>query len=328
MALKNDIVSMSHFLHGSFFDKFLALKPRPLRPNQPAGRDKFSPLDSPLAPFFIRAWAAALHAVDRHPVSNQSGHYVFPDPGLFVTPTTDKKKAKLIETWVQVRAAWIVRVMHEGLSMSSQEWRDLLSTDLSNLPVNGDTKAMKRHEKIREKFTPTSSDPGVRFRSIVGEPFIWQGRGYPPGVLPAKGMVCQILWELYELNFTHEFISLDRRACVNLDLMNNERLLEREVLISKCFVTNTFKSPPLLNHNSGLAADDLRDRLPYLREVVRVMMAWKGTKPAAFYCADLPLDDHQAKELEETVANFYCQQFYDYFGRAAQVPHRLFPVRL
>ena len=268
-----------------------------------------------------------LQAVDRHLISHQSGHYAFPDPGLFISPITDKKKAKLIGTWVQVHAAWIVRVMHEGLSMSSQDWRDLLSTDLSELSENGDTKAMKRREKIRDKFTPKSSDPGVRFQSTVGEPFIWQGRGYLPGVLPVRNVVCQIFWELYELNFTHEFISLDRHACENLDLMDNERLLERESLISKCFFVNTFKSAPLPNHNYGLAADDLRNHLPYLREVVRVMMAWKGSKPTAFYRADLPFDAHQANELENNVVKYYCQQFYDYFGRTAQVSHRLFPVQ-
>jgi hypothetical protein len=210
--------------------------------------------------------------------------------------------------------------------MSSQEWRDLLLTDLSDLSRMGDTKATNRRQKLHDKFTPTSSDPGVRLRSTVGEPFIWQGCGYPPGVLPARNVICQILWELYELNFTYEFVSLDRRACENLDLTVNERLLERESSISKCFVIDTFKSVPLPDRNRGLAADNPPDRLPYLRQVVLVMMAWKGSKPSLFHRAHLSLDDHQAKELEDIIVKYYCQQFYDYFGRAAQVPHCLFPT--
>ncbi len=295
------------------------------QPNQSAGRDKFTPLDSPLAPFLIPAWAAVLQAVNRYSVSHQSSHYVFPDPGLFVSPAADKKKAKFIETWLQVRAAWIVRVMHEGLAMSSQAWRDLLSTDLNDFSKMGDTKAMNRRQKLYDMFKPMPSDPGVKLRSTVGEPSIWQGCGYVPGVLPARSVVCQILWELYELNFTFEFVSLDRRACENLDLIDNERLLARESLISQCFVINTFKSAALSDRNCGLAADDIQHRLPYLRQVVRVAMGWKGSKPSAFHCAELPLDDYQAKELEDIVAKYYCQQFYCYFGRAAQVPHRLFP---
>jgi hypothetical protein len=34
-----------------------------------------------------------------------------------------------------------------------------------------------------------------------------------------------------------------------------------------------------------------------------------------------------AVDLEKVVAKYYCQQFFNYFGRAAQVPHRLFATR-
>ena len=166
----------------------------------------------------------------------------------------------------------------------------------------------------------------MRFRSTVGEPFIWQGRGYLPGVLPVRNVVCQILWELYELNFTYEFISLDRRACDNLDLMDSDQLLKRETLISKCFVQRTFKSVPLPNHNYGLAADEPQECLPYLQRMVHVMMAWKGSKPLSFNLADQSPVGQQATELEEVATKYYCQQFCRYFGRAAQVPHRLFPM--
>ena len=120
MALEGDIVNIFLFfcVGPVLTTSFLASRRQSLRPNQSAGRDKFSPLDSPLAPFSMRAWAAALQAVDRHSVSHQSTNYAFPDPGLFVSPTIDQKKARFIETWVRVRAAWIVRIVHEGLSMS------------------------------------------------------------------------------------------------------------------------------------------------------------------------------------------------------------------
>ena len=303
---------------------FQASKPQA---KQSGGRDKFAPLDSPLAPFSIPAWGAALQAVERFLVSQQSSHYAFPDPGLFVSPATKERKAKFIEAWLRVRSAWIVHVRHDGSSMSSQHWRDLLSTDLSTLSGLSNTKALKRRQHILNILIPSSpSDPGVKPRSTVGEPFFWNGCSYLPGVLPAENVVRQILWELYELNFTCEFISLDRRACENLDLSDNEKLLERESLISKCFVIDTFKSVPLPNINCGLAADNLRERLPYLQKMVFVMKAWKGIKPPEFYRAVLPLVDQQVEDLEKTVSKYYCQQFYCYFGRAAQVPHRLFPM--
>jgi hypothetical protein len=37
---------------------------------------------------------------------------------------------------------------------------------------------MARREKICAKLKPTSSGPGVKFWSTIGEPFVWPGRGY------------------------------------------------------------------------------------------------------------------------------------------------------
>jgi hypothetical protein len=288
-------------------------------------------LDSPLAPSSIPAWSAALQAVDRSlllEAPKTFGHYAFPDPGLFVGLAGDEKKAKFVETWLRIREAWIVRVAHGSLAMSGQQWRDILSTDFSTLLGPSDTKAMNRRKRVHDILMPrSSSDAEVKVRITAGEPFFWQGCGYLPGALPSEDVIRQVLWELYELNFTHELLSLDRHACENLDLMDSEQLLERQSLIAKCFVVDTFQSIPLPNHNGGLAADTLRERLPYLRQMVHVMMAWKGSKPTVFYLADLPMQrllDQQVEELESVVTRYYCQQLFTYFGRAAQVPHRLF----
>ncbi len=56
--------------------------------------------------------------------------------------------------------------------------------------------------------------------------------------------------------------------------------------------------------------------------MVQVMNAWKGTKPTTFRLVELQnMTDQQAKDLEAAATTYYCQQFYTYFGRAAQVPH-------
>jgi len=165
-------------------------------------------------------------------------------------------------------------------------------------------------------------------RCKVGE-FVWQGKSYRPGDLPSENVVRQILWELYELNFAQEFLSLDRRACSNLDLTDKEALYERQSLITKCFASRALNYAPLPNTNRGLAAETIRHRLLYLWRMVQIMDAWKGTKPTVFVLAGRSLErmtDQQAEDLEAAATKYYCQQFYTYFGRAAQVPHRLFPV--
>ena len=151
----------------------------------------------------------------------------------------------------------------------------------------GDTKAARRRKRILDTLMPKSlSNPEVKARSNAGEPFVWQGHSYPSGVLPAEHIVQQLLWELYELNFTHEFLSLDRHSCVDLDLSDGAKLFECQALVSGYFAVGAFKYITLPDHNQGLAADSLRDRLPYLISMVHVMRSWKGTKPAAFTIAD------------------------------------------
>ena len=259
------------------------------------------------------------------------GHYVFPDPGLLVTPSTNEKKARLIGTWLRVRDAWIVRVVNEGsLAMSGQHWRDFLATDFNDLPATGTKAAIHRQhvlETLKPKFT---SSPEVKIRSIVGEPLVWQGKSYLPGVLPPDDITRGILWELYELNFTHELLALDRRACRNLDLSHDSQLFERQDLISKCFPVGAFQHISIPMCNCGLAADTLLERLPYVVHLVRVMQSWKGNVPAVFALANhspSDLSQDQGMELEVAATKYYCQQFFNYFRRAPQVPHRLFSTR-
>jgi hypothetical protein len=305
---------------------------------QTGDRDKFIPLESRFAPFSIPAWQAALQAVDRspshtietHKSSTHSGHYTFPDPGLFVTPSADEKKSRYLQSWLQARDAWLMRLQREpSLAMSSQHWRTFLSMDLS-VPVQGSTKAAKRRQDVLDMLVPNSSIyPEVQTRSITNQLLVWQGKEYPLGVLPPEDVVRQILWELYELNFIHELQSLDRRACADLDFSNVPQLVERQMKISRCFPINSFRHVTISSENRGLAADDLSERFRFVVELLHVMKSWRGDKPAIF---DISMDNLRDSTrqtrilLEKTIAKYYCQQFFNYFGRAAQIPHRLFAI--
>jgi hypothetical protein len=208
--------------------------------------------------------------------------------------------------------------------MNAQHWRDYLNTDLSSLSelTGNDTLSAQRRLHIRDVLETKAMVP----QCVAGAPFFWQGNQYLPGRLPPDNVIRQVLWELYELNFAQEFVSLDRRACEILDRANHEILYEQQISISKCFVSNTLSYAPLPNTNCGLAADTIKDRIPYLRRMVRIMKTWKGIKPAIFDRAEsLRLTDQQAGDIEDAVTKYYCQQFYNYFGRAAQIPHRLLP---
>jgi hypothetical protein len=222
-----------------------------------------------------------------------------------------------------------MRVMNEAsVAMSGQNWRDFLATDLSTTSEK-DTKAAKRRQQILDMLTPRSDLFPVKTRSTTGETMIWQGRKYIPTVLPADNIIREVLWDLYQLNFYYELLSLDRRACTRLTRSNSLLLFHRQALISECFPVDPFKSTSLPTRNCGLAGHDIEERLPFVLALVRVLNSWEGGKPPVFQLANQSFHEISAShgtELEEAATKFYCQQFYNYFGRAALVPHRLFPT--
>jgi hypothetical protein len=291
-------------------------------------------LDSPYAPYPIPAWSAALQAVDQSPSNlieasktmKNYGHYVFPDPGLFIHPVTG---GKYIESWLRVRDAWIMRVAKESsLALSSQSWRTFLGTD-DTVPEKVETKAARRRREVLDILLPNPDMyPGVEKRSGSMGAIVWQGREYPSGVLPPEDVVREILWELYELNFIHELQSLDRRACGNLDVetASATQLFERDIDVSQCFHTSSFRHICIPTENHGLADDNFDKRFRYITGLYYVVKSWKGVKPAMLADDLSDLSPHGAMELEKVVTKYYCQQFFNYFGRAAQVPHRLFAM--
>jgi len=309
---------------------------------QPIGRNKFFPLDSPFAPFSIPAWSAGLQAVDQSRLLEASktfihyGHYTFPDPGLFITPVADKKAAdrkapvQYIEPWLRLRDTWLMRLAKEpSLATSNQHWRTFLAADLK-APTDGRTKAANRIRNTLDLIIPQSDTySGVKMRKASG-PLVWQDKEYPPGVLPPEGVIREILWELYELNFIRELVSLDRRACAELDLSDTAQLLDRQTKIAKCFPIESFQYVTIPSRNRGLAADDFSERSPCITALFLVMKSWRGDQPKIFEASEENVRNFSrkaAESFENLVAKYYCQQFFTYFGRAAQIPHRLFATK-
>jgi hypothetical protein len=215
-----------------------------------------------------------------------------------------------------------------SLAMSNQTWRTFLAMD-ANASEKKDTKAARRRQESFDLLMPKSDTyPELKLRCSTG-PLVWQGKEYA-GELPPD-IVRQILWELYELNFTHELLSLDRRACANLDLSNAEQLLERQLKISRCFKVGSFRQVSIPLENNGLASDRLEWRYEFIKGLISVMRSWRGVVPMLITTTD---DEQLSKfsapyrhSVEKTIAAYYCQQFFNYFGRAAQIPHRLYETK-
>ena len=171
--------------------------------------------------------------------------------------------------------------------MSGQSWHNFLATNLSTISEKKDTKVAKHRQQILDRLTPSSGlFPDVKTQNTTGELITWQGKKYIPGVLPADHIIREILWELYQLNFYYELLSLDRHACTNLTTSDNLQLMHRQALISKCFSIDPFMTTSLPTHNCGLAGQEIEECLPFVLALVRVMQSWKGDKPPVFQLVD------------------------------------------
>jgi hypothetical protein len=109
------------------------------------------------------------------------------------------------------------------------------------------------------------------------------------------------------------------------------REFRRNQLIAACFPVGSIGGSLLivdLNHaNHGLASPSWREKAPYLRNLHAAMLTWRGHQLAlsAFPTTDgLYLNtERNVHELEEVVARFYTQSFYDHFHRAPSLPRRV-----
>jgi hypothetical protein len=189
---------------------------------------------------------------------------------------------------------------------------EIVSTGATRQPG---TKIERRREPVYNAFESV-------FLFLQGDdaPAKWRGEDLPTPV--PENIAREIVWDLFEINFRFELFALDSRAST-VSRTNEDRV----DLVDQCFATKTSlftdRTP---QGNCGLVDDDWRERHHYLLAMFRLMATWEGKQPPIFRKLSeenegTDLRKEQMKELEESIAQFYTQSFFDYFGRAALIPH-------
>ncbi len=141
------------------------------------------------------------------------------------------------------------------------------------------------------------------------------------------------MWGISELSFRFELLMLDRRALDRRLFEHRERELDslvREELILKCFYFRSdqprhLASVSVRNARRGLASPNIRDRIPYLNALRRVMFEWMDYH--RHHVARLTINEETRERdllhYEYALARFYTQSYFRYFGRAAIIPTTL-----
>ncbi|KAF8214442.1 hypothetical protein K438DRAFT_1749562 [Mycena galopus ATCC 62051] len=123
----------------------------------------------------------------------------------------------------------------------------------------------------------------------------------PPETVPPLHMhrTKELLWELAEINFRYEFLALDAHASG----------LDRPDKCCRCFAGEGLIGMDFRESQRGLASHEAMEHLPYL-----LCMKIDTAKAHREWVAS------SVRQLEQKVAQYYTQSFYELFGRPAVVP--------
>ena len=142
----------------------------------------------------------------------------------------------------------------------------------------------------------------------------------------------EILWELCHMSFRFELVSLDA-IVANAMYHAREGLTQEKASAARIHdvlrvflmagdVVGSFMINEIPNRDLGLTAPELGERNRYLTALGHLMCAWRGC-PDSIKNASYEPSATQVRRLEEACTRFYCQTFFDNFGRAPIIPCRL-----
>ncbi|KAF8326720.1 hypothetical protein F5887DRAFT_1084334 [Amanita rubescens] len=298
---------------------------------QSSGRNKFEVVSSPYMPLCLDAWRKALLLAGQNSAtwplekkkSPNDGRYAFPEPGLFCYSDNLVRQNRYLTVWDHLHLAIINRMssdMGQIDLFSSQQWRTLLGAH----PSSEKTRTEALRISLNDLLSSDAAEAGVDL-SRIHEASVKQY-----SVSEAQ----TVLWELSELGFRYELVMLDRRA-IEPRVIEDQRYkdsllspLKRETHILRCFPFGPSEPRHLayvpINHASrGLASPAVRDRLPYLTALRYLMGEWDGYEKSELGRLQTPTQNSRDRDLyyyEESIAQFYVQMFFRFFGRAAIIP--------
>jgi hypothetical protein len=271
---------------------------------------------------------------------------MFPDPNS-LAGLNPAQQAKKIANWLAVRAGAYTKCFRDAGIMPpvapAAIWRTLLNTGAPSIidePVpdteRTETKASQVRRAAKEIF---GDDLVAQLQGGVEE--LW----WHETALQVKqhsivdldpNVIQEIIWELFEHNFRYELLLLDMVAARSQwhDPEHYQgrpyAAVARRETIREVFGDDgkfILWGDPFPTYNTGFQAETMDARKPYLERLRKVMLAWPET-PSVLDYSFYPNPDKEAEKyspqvLERRVIVFYCQTFFDYFGRPPIVPHRI-----
>jgi len=174
--------------------------------------------------------------------------------------------------------------------------------------------------------------------SLDGKPgdVFWQGKVVIKAAEVQVGtfmfpilIACQVMWDLFENNFRLELLTLDQAIVPRSS--NDYRALERDQMVMSVMPTGAFMMNHMLSRDMGLGAHDWKNRAQHVEAFRDLLGSWPG-EPAqqlrrmsagtwVLGGSGFQGTEGQVLAVERVAFPFYCQTFFNHFGRVATIPH-------
>lgn len=259
-------------------------------------------------------------------------------PILIPTGLSLDQQAKKLCAWLSLRPAVYSKSFVDAGQRppvaNGASWRCVLMLDSSTMlpiesffatPQASQTKASKLKEAVKELFGDQLA------ARLQAPPDVVYWHDIPLQCQDDKivnldsDIVKQIIWELFEHNFRFELSSLDLAAAPS-QYANNLLAVARQQEIRDIWDTHKLIiwDEPFPRSNSNFQGNHIDNRVPALNKLQKLMKSWVGLlltiRDGSFYGVS---DTQKREELEYHIVLFYCQCFYDFFGRPPILPHHI-----
>jgi hypothetical protein len=309
-------------------------KPKPVGQPQ-TERDKFVEIRGPFSPDIPEVWVEALASIDRSRRPKKSdvvnGGYAFPDPGMILF-TSQEKRLRLLRAWLEFRPVLLFRhTMAPGPASSAwppRQWQLLLAmTD--DHPSKERSYVAQERSVVQNLLGQCLDNYGLTHVKVDSGHFTWRNERHSIDDLSDSKYVKEIIWELYELNFRFEFQALDAKYHrESADEGGNSFTTEVQECFPDTRSVGRRSEVDLANADRGLAARKVTDRAPYFLKMCKLFKDWPGGSRAEKILSGRgeleQFSEFELEELERWAARFYCQTFYENFGRPPILPHALY----
>ena len=196
---------------------------------------------------------------------------------------------------------------------------------------DGDKPAEKKRRKEKEEacdfFTELLGEP-IEVYAQTPNAVLWRGLTVTLELLEAGQLdeycprLQEIGWELAEVGFRVELFELDRFHVPEPPRHPDRFEQRRRELLAEVFGDGHHLFPSLPPANGLFSMPDIHRRAACLDALRRLLCRWPS-HPSHFDTLVLRADEpsaHTLETFEHEAARFYCQQFYEWAGRAPSLP--------